>query len=91
MARKWMVLLALLAAVVLFAGVAAAKEAPRISKEEAKAKLGTANVVILDVRAEKDWKKSDSMIKSAIREDPRKVEQWAKKYPKEKALILYCA
>ena len=91
MARRWMVLLALLAAGVLLAGVAAAKETPRVSKEETKAKLGSADVVVLDVRAGKDWKKSDSMIKGAIREDPRKVEQWAKKYPKEKPLILYCA
>ena len=91
MARRWMVLLALLAAGVLLAGVAAAKEVPRISKEEVKAKLNAADVVILDVRAGKDWKKSDSMIKGAIREDPREIKQWAKKYPKEKTLILYCA
>lgn len=91
MARRWMVLLALLTAGMLLAGVAAAKEVPRISKEEVKAKLGAADVVILDVRAGKDWKKSESMIKNAVREDPREIEQWAKKYPKDKMLILYCA
>ena len=91
MARKWIVVLALLTAGVLFAGLAAANDAPRIPKEEVKAKLGSPAVVILDVRASRDWKKSDSMIKEAVREDPKKVKDWAKKYPQEKTLILYCA
>jgi hypothetical protein len=92
MARKWVILLALLTAGVLLAGVAvAADEAPRIGKEEMKAKLGSPDVAIIDVRASRDWKNSDSMIKSAVREDPRDVEKWAKKYPKGKTLVLYCA
>ena len=91
MIRKWIILLALLAAGVLLAGLSAADEVRRITKEEVKAKLSSADMVILDVRAPKDWKKSDSMIKGAVREDPGKVKEWAKKYPKEKTLVLYCA
>jgi rhodanese-related sulfurtransferase len=86
-----MVVLALLAAGVLLAALAAAGEAPRIAKEKVKAKLGSAGVVIIDVRAPRDWKGSDAMIKGAVREDPGKVEEWAGNYPKEKTLILYCA
>lgn len=91
MIRKWGVLLALLLAGVLLAGIAAANEAPRITKEEVKAKMNSSDVAIIDVRASRDWKQSESMIKGAVREDPRDVEKWAKNYPKGKTLVLYCA
>ena len=48
MIRKWMILLALLTAGVLLAGVAAASEMPRITKEEVKAKLGASDLSIID-------------------------------------------
>ena len=91
MTRKWVILLALLTAGVLMAGVAAASETLRITKEEVKAKLSSADMAIIDVRASRDWKKSESMIKGAVREDPKDVEKWAKNYPKGKTLVLYCA
>ncbi|RNC67373.1 MAG: hypothetical protein ED859_14905 [Desulfuromonadales bacterium] len=93
MVRRWLVVLALLAAgVLLVAGMApAAVEAPRIAKEEVKARLGSADAAIIDVRSSGDWKKSDSKIQGAVREDPKKVKTWAKTYPKDKTLILYCA
>jgi predicted sulfurtransferase len=73
-------------------GTSAAKgEVPRMTKEELKAKLGTAEVVVLDVRAEQDWKEGEGKIVGAIRENPTSFEQWAAKYPKEKTLVLYCA
>lgn len=72
-------------------GTSAAKgEVPRMTKEELKAKLGTPEVVVLDVRREQDWKAGEDKIAGAIRENPKDVE-WAAKYPKEKTLVLYCA
>ena len=65
---------------------------PRITKEELKVLLGNPEVIILDVRVADDWKKSDSKIKGAVREDPEQdYRTWASKYPKDKTLVFYCA
>ena len=69
----------------------AAEEVPRITKQELKPMLDDPAVVILDVRAGRDWKGSEKKIKGAIRENPKRFESWARKYSKEKTLVLYCA
>ena len=69
----------------------AAGEVPKINKEELKAMLDKENVVIIDVRIGKDWKASESKIKGAVREEPKKAKSWAIKYDKEKTYVLYCA
>lgn len=76
---------------VLFAASAQAQEVPRITSAELAAKLGSADLLLLDVRAEADWKASDKKIQGALREDPRSVDNWASKYPKDKTVVLYCA
>jgi rhodanese-related sulfurtransferase len=53
--------------------------------------LDNPDLVILDVRAQSDWKGGDSKIKGAIREDPESVKSWASRVPKDKSIILYCA
>lgn len=68
-----------------------AEEAPRITKEELRASLNDPDVVILDVRTSRDWKGSEKKIKGAVRENPKRFKSWAHKYPKDKALVLYCA
>jgi rhodanese-related sulfurtransferase len=68
-----------------------ANEVRRISKEELKAKLGSPDVVILDVRIKGDWEASDEKITGAIREDPQSVNSWASTLPKDKQIVLYCA
>jgi hypothetical protein len=73
------------------AGAAAADEAPRIGKDQLKGKIGSAQVTIIDVRAGKDWNASGKKIKGAVREDPDKVETWAKKHRQDQELVLYCA
>lgn len=70
---------------------APAQTVPLIGKDEVKSALGSPNVVIIDVRAGKDWNASEKKIKGAVREDPEKVETWAKKYQHHQDLILYCA
>lgn len=93
MFRKLLVALLMMMAVGC-AGIgnsAATDEVPRISKEELKAKLGSPDLVVLDVRAEPDWKSGEGKIAGAIRENPRSLDQWAAKYPKDKTLVLYCA
>jgi len=67
-------------------------EVPRMTQEELKARLGSPDVIILDVRAGFDWDDAEWKIPGAIREDPKKeVRSWADRYPKEKTLVLYCA
>ncbi len=69
--------------------LAAAAEAPRISKEELRAMMGDPDLIIIDVRMEKEWKKSDKKIKGAVWEDSEEIEKWAGKYPKDKTIVFY--
>ncbi len=68
-----------------------AAETPRIEKEKLKDMLGKPELILIDVRAGADWKASTQKIKGAVREDPGQMDNWIKKYPKDKTLIFYCA
>ena len=90
--------IALILALIMGGAVAAVPAAtiaeagvPLITPEELKAKLGSPDLTILDVRREAHWNTSDRKIVGAVREDPEAVESWAGKYAKEKTLVLYCA
>ncbi len=78
------------AAVATAAGIAEAG-APLMTAQELKAKLGSPDLTILDVRREAHWSASDRKIVGAVREDPDAVQSWAGKYAKDKTLVLYCA
>ncbi len=69
----------------------APSDAPRMSKEELRMRFSDKDIVIIDVRTEHDWGKSNSKIRGAVREDPQNVASWAKKYIKKKTIVLYCA
>jgi predicted sulfurtransferase len=88
---KVLTVLLALASMALFAKAAVADEVPRMSKEELRSMLGNPDVVIIDVRAGKDWEASQSKIKGAVREEPRQAKSWADKYDKDKTYVLYCA
>ena len=64
---------------------------PRIGLEELKAMLGNPDLIVVDVRAARDWETGDSKIKGSVREDPKRIDQWAPKYPKDKTIVFYCA
>ncbi len=87
------ILLGVLASVLIGMSVQAESTdaVPRMTQEEAKSVLGKPDVILIDVRAPKDWNASSSKIRGAIREDPSNIAGWAEKYPKEKTLLLYCA
>jgi hypothetical protein len=63
---------------------------PRITKEELKARMGSPDLVILDVRSAYDLDSSKVKIKGSIREDPYKLGTWINKYPKEKTIVFSC-
>jgi hypothetical protein len=71
--------------------LSSAKDVPRMTVDELKERLGNPDVVIIDVRTDRDWDKSSQKITGAVREDPHETASWAKKYSPEKTLVLYCA
>lgn len=68
-----------------------AGEAGVMSKDELKQHLGNSDIIILDVRAGRDWSSSEFKIKGAVRENPSDFEKWSSTYPEDKKLVLYCA
>jgi|WetSurMetagenome_2_1015567.scaffolds.fasta_scaffold550735_1 hypothetical protein len=63
---------------------------PRMSINELKGRLADPQIAIIDVRSPHDWDDSTTMIKGAIREDPRGISAWKDKYPKDRFIALYC-
>jgi rhodanese-related sulfurtransferase len=63
---------------------------PRITKEQLKARLGDADLTIVDVRIPKDYDNSVRKIPGAVRENPMDVNYWSP-YPKDREIVLYCA
>jgi rhodanese-related sulfurtransferase len=62
-----------------------------MTKEELKGRLGSAGLIVLDVRKKPDWDASGRKIPGAIHEDYEGVKEWAGKYPRDEILVLYCA
>jgi hypothetical protein len=65
------------------------ERAPLLDKKTIKGWLPNREVIILDVRAPKDWNVSDKKIKGAVRQDPDEVKIWAADLPKNKKIVLY--
>ena len=70
---------------------ALAADVPLMTKDELKAELGAADLVILDVRIGKDWKASEFKIQGAVPAAPGKFDEWGSTYDKGKKIVLYCA
>ncbi len=82
----------LLSMVVLFAAPPLfAGDAPTMSKDELKAQMASEELVILDVRAGRDWSSSEFKIKGAVRAAGSDLAEWSAKYKKDQKLVLYCA
>ena len=58
---------------------------------ELKGMLDSDSVVILDVRAGRDWSTSEFKIPGAIRTSGEDFAEWSTTLPKDKKLVLYCA
>jgi rhodanese-related sulfurtransferase len=63
----------------------------RVSAKQLQGMLGRSDVIVVDVRSNSDWNKSESKIKGAVREDLSGISSWIDKYPKGKTLVFYCA
>jgi len=76
---------------VLASGLCRADGVKFMSKDQLLAMLGKPDVVVIDVRTNYDWSKSNVKIKGAVREEGLKFASWKDKYPKEKTIVFYCA
>jgi rhodanese-related sulfurtransferase len=65
-------------------------EAPRITTQKLSTLLDDPGVVIVDLRHDLFWEDSAEKIPGAVRGTPKDVS-WAKEYPKDTFLVLYCA
>lgn len=65
-------------------------DVPRITADELKAKLGSPELIVIDVRTAAAYDGSKMKIKGSVRENPVAIGQWSKKYPVDKEIVLYC-
>ena len=89
--RRMIAVMVSLALSCIICTIVLAEDVPRMTREELKGMLGSPNLVIIDVRANVDWLGSHLQIRGAVREDPKKVNSWMDKYPKDKTLVFYCS
>ena len=66
-----------------------AADVKRMSTQDLNAMRENPDVIVVDVRADRDWENSDSKIAGAIRENPGDVNAWMKKYHTDQTLIFY--
>lgn len=88
---KYVVSTVALLLIVLVCGTSSADKAYMMTKEQLLPLLGKSDVIIIDVRTNYYWDKSDIKIKGAVREESMRFGSWMKKYPKDKTIVLYCA
>jgi hydroxyacylglutathione hydrolase len=88
--RFWAMALAVSLVLAFVCSCGDGEKPPLLDQENVKSSLSDHEVIILDVRASKDWNVSDKKIKGAMRQDPDEVATWAVNLPKNKKIILYC-
>ncbi len=92
--KKSYIALPILVVFLFLAGLAissSAADVPRITKDELRGMLGNPDLIVIDVRTEKEWIKSDKKISGATWEEADEFSSWAAKYPKDKTIVLYCS
>lgn len=65
------------------------EKAPRMTKEQLKQKLGSPDLVVVDIRLEEQWKFSNRKIPGAVHENPAVPSAWMDKYSRDKTLVFY--
>jgi rhodanese-related sulfurtransferase len=93
MRQKWGIFTGLIIVFMLAFALQAYGEddVPRISTEHLKEMLGSSDLMLLDGRIAKEWRKSDKKIIGAIRVDPHDVSSWAGDYSKDQKIVVYCS
>ena len=87
---RLMILTAFLGLILTGAGeVPSEKKAPQMTKEELRAKLGSKDLLVIDVRLDEQWRFGNRKITGAVHENPAVPETWMDKYPKDKTIVFY--
>lgn len=89
--RRVLAVFILTAVFTLLTSIGIAADTDRMTKEELKKIMGDNTVLILDVRAGRDWSSSEFKIKGALRANPKEFNTWSDQYSKDNTLVLYCA
>jgi len=87
---KYVVSTVALLLIVIVCGISYADNAYMMTKEQLLPLLGKSDVIVIDVRTNYSWDKSDVKIKGALREETMRFGSWMNKYPKDKTIVLYC-
>ncbi len=88
--NKLTILTAFLGLLVMGAGEVHPEEmAPQMTKEELKPKLGSKELIVIDVRLDEQWRFSNRKIPGAVHENPAVPSTWMDKYPKDKTIVFY--
>lgn len=92
MTCKWLLFLALflIGGCTTIEGKPVSDQVPRMTASDLNARLGSPDIIVLDIRNKWTWYSSSMKIAGAIREDPREFSKWYDKYPKDKTLVIYC-
>ena len=92
MSWKWLLplILLLIGGCVTIEGKPVSDQVPRMTVTDLNARLGSPDIIVLDVRSGWMWNSSSKKIAGAIREDPREFSKWYDKYPKDKTFVIYC-
>ncbi len=77
--------------VIFTASFAGADGFTLVSKDQLKQEITNPDVVVIDVRTPSSWESSQWKVQGARRESPPEANEWMKKYPKDKTIVLYCA
>jgi rhodanese-related sulfurtransferase len=88
---KKVLLAGMLGILIVIIACTTVRNVPRVSKDYLKAKLGSPDLVLVDVRSKNDWENSSDKITGAVRMDPKAVDTWLETLPKDREIILYCA
>ena len=71
-----------------FATLVRSADAPRMTKDELKAMLGSPDLIIIDVRYGKDWTESDVKIRGRFEKIPKLLTPGQKSIPRIKPLFF---
>ncbi len=88
--KKDLLVLLFILCIAMIQSTANAGDVPRTTVDELKARLGSPDLIVIDVRTQGAYDGSKMRIKGSIRENPAQIGQWSQKYPKDKEIVLYC-
>ncbi|MCG6550936.1 MAG: hypothetical protein L7F77_01315 [Candidatus Magnetominusculus sp. LBB02] len=89
--RKGLMVILFVLCSAMIQGRAYSGDVPMMTAKELNSKLGSSELIVIDVRSSAEYNDSKLKIRGAVRENPFAIGQWLDKYPKDKTIVLYCS